>query len=319
MIFDIVAILLLFLLIKTLRNGGEDSGISFEYVNEQYDEVVHDLGKLIVHKEKGSKEAKEFERTRRSAPNRKGRVFLLEFEGSLEAKEVEKLRNEISAVLSVATKGNEVIVSLDSPGGTVNGYGLAATQLERIRNAGLTLTVLVDKMAASGGYMMASVGNTIVASPFAIIGSIGVVSEFPNFNRLLKKLHIDWKSYTAGKSKRTVTPYGEITKDKEKRFSEGLGKIHVQFKDHIKSYRPGVNIEKIATGGHWTAREALKLGLVDSIQASDDYITDKIKKNHVYKVDYIIKRSIIDRLTEGTADAVVRQLKIWHKNSYQIK
>jgi len=317
--FEFITILLIYLLIKSLKSKGDNSGISFDYINDQYDEVVHDLGKMIVQKEKGKKEAKEFEKARKIGPNRKGRVFLLEFEGSLDAKEVEKLRNEISAVLAVATKGNEVVISLDSPGGTVNGYGLAATQLERIRNAGLTLTVLVDKMAASGGYMMASVGSKIVASPFAYIGSVGVVAEFPNFNRLLKKFNIDYKTYTAGKSKRTVTSFGEITKDKEKRFTESLEKIHIQFKEHIKLHRPNIDINKIATGNHWTAKEALKLGLVDSIQASDDYINDKIKKSHVYKVDFIQKTSILDRFTDSAAAALVRQLNIWYKNNIQIK
>ena len=319
MLPSLIVILLILLVVKSMTGRKTESGISFDYVNEKYDDLVHDLGKMIVRKEKGSKEAKEFEKNRKEAPQRKGRVFMMEFEGSLDAKEVDKLRNEISALLSVASKGDEVILSLDSPGGTVNGYGLATAQLERIRSAGLTLTILVDKVAASGGYMMAAVGNRIIASPFAYIGSIGVVAEFPNFNKLLKKLNIEYKSYTAGKSKRTVTPLGEITRDKEKRFTQSLVSIHEQFKAHIKKWRPGLNINKIADGNHWTASEALKLGLVDEIQSSDDYIMNKIRKCHVYKIDFIEKKSLIDRITNSSAQAVANQIKIWYRDTTQIK
>ncbi len=320
MIYLILTLILLILLVlKSILTRRSESGISFDYINEKHDDVVHELGKMIVHKEKGKQEAKEFERARKEGPERKGRVFLLEFQGGVEANEVEKLRNEISAVLAVASKGDEVVIGLDSPGGTVNGYGLAAMQLERIRNAGLTLTVLVDKVAASGGYMMAAVGNRIIASPFSYIGSIGVVAEFPNFNKLLKKFNIEYKSYTAGNSKRTVGQFGEITKAKEKKFTDGLTKIHTQFKAHIKKYRPKVNIAKISDGDHWLAAEALKLGLVDDIQCSDDYIMGKIKKSHVYKVDFVTRKSLIDRITNSAAKSLIKHIKIWYNESIQIK
>ena len=107
----------------------------------------------------------------------KPRVYVLDFKGSMDAHEVASLREEVTAVLAVATPQDQVVVRLESPGGVVHGYGLAASQLQRLREKQIPLTVAVDKVAASGGYMMACVADKIVAAPFSIIGSIGVVAR----------------------------------------------------------------------------------------------------------------------------------------------
>lgn len=204
-------------------------------------------------------------------------LFIYDFRGSTDAKEVEHLRRVITLILSVAEKDDEVVIRLTSPGGTVNGYGLCAAELERLKAKNITLTIAVDEVAASGGYMMACVGSKIIAAPFAYIGSIGVVAEFPNFNRLMKKYDVDYEQVTAGEFKRTLTPFGENTDEAREKFKEELQRIHVQFKEHVKSHRPNVDIEKIATGEHWLAKEALDLGLVDELKTSDEYISERIE------------------------------------------
>ena len=130
------------------------------------------------------------------------------------------------------------MVRLESGGGLVHGYGLAAAQLVRLKDAGLTLTVCVDKVAASGGYMMACVADKVVAAPFAVIGSIGVVSQLPNFHKWLKNHDVDYEMFTAGDYKRTVTVFGENDAEDRAKYQEELEQTHALFKHFVNTYRP---------------------------------------------------------------------------------
>lgn len=196
-------------------------------------------------------------------PDDKSKVFVIDFKGSIDAHEVSSLREEITAILSVATEQDKVLVNLESGGGMVHGYGLASSQLDRLRQANIPLTVCIDKVAASGGYMMACVANEIIAAPFAIVGSIGVVAQLPNFNKLLKKHDIDYEQHTAGDFKRTLTVFGENTEEGRAKFQQELEETHVLFKEFVSQYRPTLDIAKVATGEHWYGKQALDLGLVD--------------------------------------------------------
>lgn len=219
-------------------------------------------------------------------------LYVLEFDGDVHAEEVKNLREEVSTILHIAGKDDEVLVKLTSPGGAVNSYGLAASQLVRIRDKGLNLTVAVDEVAASGGYLMACVANHIVAAPFAIVGSIGVVAELPNFHKVLEKYNIDYEQFTAGEYKRTVTMFGENTDEAKAKFKDELSEIHSVFKDFVQQYRPSLDIQTIATGEYWLAVKAQKLGLVDELQTSDAYILDAIKEKNVYSVKYVEKTTV---------------------------
>ena len=226
-------------------------------------------------------------------PERKEKtLYVLEFDGDVHAEEVKNLREEVSALLHIAEKGDEVLLKLTSPGGAVNSYGLAASQLVRIREKGLNLTVAVDEVAASGGYLMACVANHIVAAPFAIVGSIGVVAELPNFHKVLEKYNIDYEQFTAGEYKRTVTMFGENTEEAKEKFKDELNEIHLVFKDFVHQYRPSLDIKTIATGEYWLAVKALELGLVDELSTSDSYILDAIKDKNVYSVKYVEKTTV---------------------------
>lgn len=219
-------------------------------------------------------------------------LYVLEFDGDVHAEEVKNLREEVSALLHIAEKGDEVLLKLTSPGGAVNSYGLAASQLVRIREKGIPLTVAVDEVAASGGYLMACVANKIVAAPFAIVGSIGVVAEMPNFHKVLEKYNIDYEQFTAGEYKRTVSMFGENTESAKEKFKEELTEIHDVFKDFVLEYRPELDVELIATGEYWLAVKAIKLGLVDELKTSDSFILEAIAEKNVYSITYIEKTTV---------------------------
>lgn len=235
------------------------------------------------------------------------KVYVLDFQGDVHASQVENLREEITALLQNATSDDEVVVKLHSPGGVVHGYGLAAAQLLRIRERQIPLTVCVDAVAASGGYLMACVANKILAAPFAIVGSIGVVAQVPNFNRLLKKHEVDYKEYTAGEFKRTVSVFGEITPKGEEHFLGRLVDTHTLFKNFVHKYRPHVDVAKVANGDYWFGDEALKMGLVDHLQTSDDYLLSFEKDTPIFELTYEVKQSLGDRLS-GLVGKVLSQV-----------
>ncbi|NUG52058.1 protease SohB [Acinetobacter lactucae] len=225
------------------------------------------------------------------------KIFVLDFKGDIQASAVENLREEITLILATAKAGRDrVVVRLESPGGMVHGYGLAAAQLVRLRDAGFHLTICVDKVAASGGYMMACIANEIISAPFAIVGSIGVVAQVPNFNRLLKEHNVDFELYTAGQYKRTVTMFGENTPEGKAKFEEELQQTHVLFKHFVEKYRPQLNVDKVATGEHWYGEDALDLNLVDKLQTSDEYLLGLLPQHDVYVINTRKKATLGEKL-----------------------
>ena len=223
---------------------------------------------------------------------------------SIDAAEVASLREEISAILTIAEKGDEVIVNVESGGGMVHGYGLASSQLDRLRQAEILLTICVDKVAASGGYMMACVANKIYAAPFAIVGSIGVVAQLPNFNRLLKKHEIDYEQHTAGDFKRTLTVFGENTDEGRQKFQQELEETHELFKAFVTKYRPQLDLAKVATGEHWYGQQAIELGLIDAISTSDDVLMQLAGERTVYKLRYQVRKKLADKIAHGASLSV---------------
>lgn len=245
------------------------------------------------------------------------RMYVIDFDGDIHATGVDSLREEITAILATANQGDEVMVRLESPGGLVHSYGLAASQLKRIRDAGLKLTISVDQVAASGGYMMACVADELVAAPFAVLGSIGVVAEIPNFNRLLQKANIDYEQHTAGQYKRTLTMFGQNTTVAREKFKQELEETHQLFKTFIHENRPNLDLDKVATGEHWYGRQALELGLVDKIQTSDDVILDALNSMDVYSIKYEIRKPLTERLSINLYQAVDKFVLRWIQRSSQ--
>lgn len=322
-----IAAIVLIVLNAALRKRHSGGQLRLTHLDEAYREMKEDLQLakmkpqaqivwLKQHKKEEKQKAKAEKRNAKAGVTEaaKPTLYVLEFKGSMDAGEVSSLREEISAVLAVAQPGDEVLLRLESPGGVVHGYGLAASQLQRLRDAGLQLTAVVDKVAASGGYMMACVADRIVAAPFSIIGSIGVVAQIPNFNRLLKRNDIDVELHTAGQYKRTLTLFGENTEEGREKFQEDLNETHQLFKDFVHQMRPALDLDKVATGEHWYGRQALDLGLIDEIGTSDALIIARMDRFSVLGVHFARKKKMIDRVTHSASVAAERLiLKIWQR------
>ncbi|MEQ3636921.1 protease SohB [Alcanivorax sp.] len=311
------------------RNRGksdQDGELKVRHLNEEFDDLKESLEAEIIpeaqrkkaHKAKRKQEKLEAKQKKKAGTEDKilPRLFVLDFNGDVQASDVDHMRREITAILQVATQDDEVLVRLESPGGLVHSYGLASSQLRRIRNQGIKLTIAVDQVAASGGYMMACIADRIVAAPFAIIGSIGVVAQIPNFHRLLKKNDIDVELMTAGEYKRTMTMLGENTEKGRAKFQEELEDTHQLFKGFVRDNRRGLDLDKVATGEHWFGSQAKELGLVDEIMTSDELLQLRKDSQTLYQVQWEAKRKLGEKLGFSLEATVHRALeKFWHRGS----
>lgn len=288
----VVSVLLLFAGLIALGRKAKPK-LEIASLNKHFDAIKQQMN----HDVKGQKPKKtKLSKKDKKIQNDKPSLFVIDFNGDIKASQVEQLREEISAVLAIANEQDEVVVRLESPGGSVNGYGLAASQLQRVRDRNIPLTVCIDKVAASGGYLMSCVANKIIAAPFAIIGSIGVVAQLPNFHRWLKKNDIDVELITAGEYKRTLTFLGENTEKGRKKFQEDIEKIHQAFRDYVVNNRKQLDIDKVSTGEHWLAVDAYDLKLVDYLKTSDDYLIEKMTNFNAFKITRHSKQSFANKL-----------------------
>ena len=293
----------------TRRSGEPDhrGRLDIRHLNEDYDSMALALKAATLPK-KAFKQARKEQKTRDKQHDKtaRRRVFVLNFHGDLRAAAVASLREEVTAVLTAAQPEDEVMVRLESAGGLVHAYGLAAAQLLRIRDRRIKLTVAVDKVAASGGYLMACVADRIIAAPFAILGSIGVIAQLPNFNRLLKKHDIDYEQFMAGEFKRTVTLFGENTDKGRHKFQEEIEVTHTLFKEFVKSHRPQLDLNQVATGEYWYGTRALEHRLADELRTSDDYLLDASASADLYEVTFTGKKPWLARLLAHTSQALAR-------------
>jgi len=307
-------------------NQGDDKGeLEITPLNDQYDEISKAMSMALLDSKSKKAEAKKLRKAqkkqakveRKKSPDEtidQKRVFVVKFNGNVSASAVTNLREEVTAILTQAKPEDEVVVKLESSGGMVHSYGLASSQLDRLRKKGIPITVCVDKVAASGGYMMACVGDKILAAPFAVIGSIGVVAQLPNFHRLLKKNDIDFELLTAGEHKRTLTVFGENTEQGREKFIEDLQDTHQLFKSYVAERRPKIDIDKVATGDVWFGSRALELSLVDELMTSDEYLTQQAKESKLYAINYVQKKKLPQRLgiaAEQSADRLIN--KWWNR------
>lgn len=296
------------------RQRSKEGELEICSINERLDNIKQDMQAAILDKtelKKLSKQRKQQEKRNKKNPVSKPRLFVLDFDGDIRASATDSLRQEVTAVLSMANQDDEVVVRLESGGGMVHSYGLAASQLARIRDAGIPLTICVDKVAASGGYMMACIGNKILAAPFSILGSIGVVAQMPNIHRLLKKNDIDVEVLTAGEYKRTLTFLGENTEQGRNKFLEDLQITHDLFKDFVGRYRPLLDMQAVATGEVWLGTDALAKQLVDEISTSDQYLVQRSQEAKVFQISYNYRKNLQERIglaAASTMDSVTSRL-----------
>ncbi len=307
----------------------EREKITVKRLNSHYDQMAR-LMKYEMLPTNGQKQAIKEERKKRKAEKKEAkkrektededtqserkRIFTITFKGDILASAVQSIREEITAILMIVQEDDEVVLKLESSGGAVHAYGLAASQLTRLKDKNIPITVCVDKVAASGGYMMACVGNRILAAPFAIVGSIGVASEFPNFHKLLKKHDVDYELMTAGEHKRTMTMFGENNNEVRKKFTEQLDDTHALFKDFVKEHRETVDVGKVATGEYWYGKRALDLNLVDELRTSDDYLLAARDDADIYEITYKEREKLREKIAaefESVFSNIVYSL--WNK------
>jgi serine protease SohB len=318
----VIAFLIVLSAIAGLRGKGRRKGggqLQVNKLNEFYKDLRERLESSLLDKAQLKalrKQQAKAEKQQKKKPEEKSRVFVLDFDGDIKASATESLRHEISAVLSLATAQDEVVLRLESGGGMVHSYGLAASQLARIRQAGVPLTVCIDKVAASGGYMMACIGDKIVSAPFAILGSIGVVAQLPNVNRLLKKHDVDFEVFTAGEYKRTVTVFGENTEKGREKFQEDLDITHQLFKDFVSRYRPQLHIDDVATGEVWLGVAALNKQLVDQLMTSDEYLSQRAREANLYHLHFAERKSLQERVGLAASGSLEHlAVKLWSRLS----
>ncbi|PIZ04451.1 MAG: protease SohB [Gammaproteobacteria bacterium CG_4_10_14_0_8_um_filter_38_16] len=298
----IIAILMTIVALKLKAKSSEQGSLHIKKLNEKYDDMSEMINETIQSKTEkkalkatSKKEAKEKKSAAKKEDHKK-RLFLIHFDGDIKASAVDDLRETITGILLTAKKEDTVLLCLESGGGIVNGYGLAASQLQRLRDAHIHLTVAIDKVAASGGYMMACVANEIIAAPFSIIGSIGVIAQLPNFHRLLEKNNIDFEQITAGQYKRTLTVFGKNTHEGREKLQVEINETHDLFKSFVKTNRESVNIDEVATGEHWFAAQCVEKKLVDKLQTSDDYLLSKKDEFDIYALEFKIKQPLSKRM-----------------------
>lgn len=285
--------------------------IKVKHLNRHYEAMANTLNTHILSKKAVKEKLRALKKRHKAEAQgkttRHRRMFVLKFHGDIRASALSSLRQEITAILTVATPEDEVVVRLDSPGGMVTAYGLAASQLLRIKSKGLRLTVAVDKVAASGGYLMACVADRIIAAPFAIVGSIGVVAQMPNFHRLLNKNEIDFEQFTAGEYKRTITLFGENTDKGRQKLQQEIEETHGLFKEFVGTHRSVLDIPHVATGEHWYGTQALDLKLVDELRTSDDYLLEASQTAELFEVNHVSKKPLMAKLL-ASGDSLLQRL-----------
>lgn len=299
-----IVLAIIVVLIGSAKRAGQTEGLSVRHLNKEFQDASNVLRRVLLNKQEFKRQSKEQTKAlkrRKSGKDKEARprLFVLDFKGDIRATATASLSREVSAVLSVATDTDRVLLRLENAGGLVHEHGLAASQLLRIKRRGIPLSIAVDKVAASGGYLMACVADRIMAAPFAIVGSIGVIAQLPNFHRLLEQKGVDFEQITAGRYKRTLTLFGENTEEGRKKLQEELEDVHLIFKNQIAEHRPQVALDDVTTGEHWYGVRALELKLIDELKTSDDYLLEAAQTCDLYLVTYKRRRGFMERLLHG--------------------
>ena len=318
----LISVIVLISFIAASKKSKSAEGLEIENLNDKYKGLSNSLNKAVMEKDEWKKKQKAQKATAKKNKKRKIRkpkAYILDFIGDIKASAVPSLREEVTAILDIAKRNDQIVLRLDNHGGVVHEHGLAASQLARIRQKKIYLTVVVDKVAASGGYLMASVANKIYAAPFAILGSIGVIAQLPNFNRLLDNYGVDFEQITAGQYKRNVTMFGKNTDEDREKLKDQLEEIHELFKSSVNEYRPQLDLEKVATGEHWYGTKALELGLIDEIKTSDELLIEMSKKYDIFSVKLKIKKPLKKRLMSNIDSLLEKVDDIRWKKRFETK
>ena len=318
----LISVIVLISFVAASKKSTAAEGLEIENLNDKYKGLSDSLNKAVMEKDewkKKQKSEKAIAKKNKKKKTRKPKAYILDFIGDIKASAVPSLREEVTAILDIAKRNDQIVLRLDNHGGVVHEHGLAASQLARIRQKKIHLTIVVDKVAASGGYLMASVANKIYAAPFAILGSIGVIAQLPNFNRLLDNYGVDFEQITAGQYKRNVTMFGKNTDEDREKLKDQLEEIHELFKSSVNEYRPQLDLERVATGEHWYGSKALELGLIDEIKTSDELLIEMAKKYEIFSVKLKVKKPLKKRLLSNIDSLLEKVDDIRWKKRFETK
>ena len=295
---------------RSRSSRSQEVELEVTYLNNAFKRTAAPLRNTLFSKKQRAAERKQMQKEakirKKKGADAKKIAYVINFQGDIRASQVSNLAQIVSSLIDVTSPGQEVILRLESAGGFVHTYGLATAQLLRLRKRKLNLVICVDKVAASGGYMMAAVASKIYAAPFSILGSIGVIGQIPNLNAFLKDKKVDIEQHTAGEYKRTLTVFGKNTPKGRKKFQEDLNTTHKLFKDVVQQYRPKIALRKVATGEIWYGSEARKLNLIDEVLTSDEYLHQKCRQADVYEINVKEKKTLTKRLGKMGEDATNR-------------
>ena len=305
-----IVVLVALLILSAARRSQEHEGLTVEHLNKTAQQRADVVRRALLGRRDSRKLLRQRSKTekaeRKKKPDERRRMFVVDFKGDIRASATASLREEISAIIDVARKGDEVLLRLENAGGAVHEHGLAASQLLRLRARGIPLTAAVDKVAASGGYLMACAADRIIAAPFAIIGSIGVLVQLPNFHRLLESKGIDFEQITAGPYKRKLSLFGQNTDEGREKMKEEVVEVHELFQRQVRELRPAVDLDRVATGEHWYGSRALELNLIDEIGTSDDILLKAAESADVYRLAWKRPRRLIERMLQGAEGLLYR-------------
>jgi protease-4 len=178
-------------------------------------------------------------------------------------KEIEKYDEDSSV--------RAIVLRVNSPGG-----GIAQSQeiYKAVKEADKEIIASLGSVAASGGYYISCGADRIIANPGTITGSIGVITTFPKYHQLLKKIGVEWEVIKSGEHKDIGSPYRDMTVEEKRLFQDVIDDLFDQFVEVVSVERdiPKEEVLKLADGRIFSGNQAHELGLVDEIGTFSDAI-----------------------------------------------
>ncbi|WP_343192796.1 S49 family peptidase [Buchnera aphidicola (Taiwanaphis decaspermi)] len=258
--------------------------LKVELLNNHYKKLKNDLSffqkKKIINQ--------------KNVYNKKSNLYILDYNDKIKKNKIKKLREEISSIILVAKKNDEVLLRLENTSDIVYEYGLVIAQLQRLRKKGIKLIISIDKIVSNGGYIIACVADHISASPFSIIGPINIVVNIPNIDKYTQTSNLNNQLNDCN----TFTKLTLIKNNTKIYVNKIFNKLDIKKyirNSFIKDMRPSLNLNKIFNQNYWIGENAINEKLIDSINTSDDILFSKKDTHNLLKIKYVYKSNIVEK------------------------
>ena len=211
-------------------------------------------------------------------------------------------------------KTKAVALMINSPGGSPTQSSFIADKIRSLANKKkIKVYAFVEDVAASGGYWLACVADEIYINENSIVGSIGVISPSFGFVQMIKKLGIERRVFTSGKSKSFMDPFKNLKSEDVKRLKEIQEEIHKNFILHVKKNR-GKKIksrdEEIFNGLFWVGNSSIKLGLADGIGNIEEVMKKKFGQKTKIKIIEQRKSFLQKKLSSSISNKLINTSEI---------